>query len=183
MIKKLFLFIIPCLFLFASCNHTTKDAEIKKADTVTLAVKTFIDSAVNHVEKPMRIEGTVIHTCKHSGKRMFLVDGNDSVRVEITAGNNITKFDENLIGSRVKVLGVLKEERVDAKYLNEWEAEVRKPVENHDAGVHSGAKGHEDQGIQEKLDEINSLRADLKKSGKDHLSFFSVEAISYTVVK
>ena len=183
MIKKLFLFAIPCVFLFASCNQVTKVAEIQKADTATLAVKTFIDSAEKFVEKPIRIEGTVLHTCKHGGKRMFLVDGTDSIRVEVTTGNNIPKFDESLIGSRVKVLGVLKEERVDAKYLNEWEAEVKKPAENHSTGIHSGAKGHEDMGIQDKLDEINALRADLKKSGKDHLSFFSVEAISYTVAK
>jgi len=183
MIKKLFLLTLPCIFLLASCNQATKEAETKKADTATVAVLTFFDSAVNHVEKTIRIEGTVVHTCKHGGKRMFLVDGVDSIRVEITAGNNIPKFDESLIGSRVKVLGVLKEERVDAKYLNEWEAEVLKPAEDHSTGLHTGAKGHEDKGKQEKLEEINSLRTDLKNSGKDHLSFYSVEAISYTVVK
>ena len=99
MINKLFLLAIPCIFLLASCNQGTKVAEIKKADTATLAVKTFIDSAEKYVEKPIRIEGTVIHTCKHGGKRMFLVDGNDSIRVEVTTGNNIPKFDESLIGS------------------------------------------------------------------------------------
>lgn len=181
--KKLFLLFIPGLFLLASCNQGTKTSEVKKADTVALAVRSFGDSAAKYVEKPVRIEGTVLHTCKHGGKRMFLVDGTDSIRVEVTAGNNIPKFDESLIGSRVKVLGVLKEERVDAKYLNEWEAEVKKPVENHEAGIHSGAKGHEDQGTKETLDNINSLRDDLKKSGKDHLSFYSIEAISYSVVK
>ena len=183
MIKKLFLLVIPCLFLLASCNQETKVAETRKADTATLAVLTFFDSAAAFVERPVRIEGTVLHTCKHGGKRMFLVDGTDSIRVEVTTGNNIPKFDESLIGSRVKVLGILKEERVDAKYLNEWEAEVKKPAENHSTGIHTGAIGHEDQGTKEKLDEINSLREDLKKSGKDHLSFFSIEAVSYSVVK
>ena len=131
MIKKLFLLAIPCVFLLASCNQTTKDAENKKADTATLAVLTFFDSASNHIGKPIRIEGTVIHTCKHGGKRMFLVDGTDSIRVEITAGNNITKFDESLIGSKVKVLGVLKEERVDAKYLNELSERVRDGIDQY----------------------------------------------------
>ena len=114
---------------------------------------------------------------------MFLVDGTDSIRVEVTTGNNIPKFDESLIGSRVKVLGVLKEERVDAKYLNEWEAEVKKPEANHNVGVHTGAKGHEDQGVQDKLDQINAMRADLKASGKDHLSNFSIEADRFKELK
>ena len=114
---------------------------------------------------------------------MFLVDRNDSVRVEVTAGKDIPKFDEKLVGSRLRVLGVLKEEKIDEKYLNEWENEVKKPEENHDAGVHTGAKGHEDQGTQDKLDQINSLREDLKKSGKDHLSFYSIEASKFEEIK
>lgn len=183
MARTLLLLIIPSLLILASCNGGSGNAETPKADTVFLAVRTFTDSAEKYSGKPMWIEGTVFHTCKHGGKRMFLVDGTDSIRVEVTTGNNIPKFDESLIGSRVKVLGILKEERVDNKYLNEWEAEVKKPVENHNAGLHSGARGHEDKDTQDKLDEINSLREDLKKSGKDHLSFFSVEAISYTIVK
>jgi len=183
MIKKLFLLFIPCLFLLASCNQGAKNADVNKADTVSLAVKSFIDSAAKYVEKPIRIEGTVLHTCKEGGKRMFLADGTDSITVEVTTGANIPKFDENLIGSRVKVLGILKEERVDAKYLNEWEAQTKKPAEDHSTGIHSATKGHEDQGTKETLDQINSLRDDLKKSGKDHLSFYSVEAISYIVAK
>ncbi len=56
---------------------------------------------------------------------MFLVDGSDSVRVKITAGPEITKFDESLVGSKVRVYGTLIEERIDEKYLNEWENEVK----------------------------------------------------------
>ncbi len=183
MIKKLFLFILPCVFIAASCNQGPKVAETPKADTVTMAVKSFIDSAGKHVDKPVRIEGTVLHTCKHGGKRMFLADGSDSITVEVTTGANIAKFDESLIGSRVKLLGVLKEERVDAKYLNEWEAQVKKDAADHTTGLHTATKGHEDQGAKETLDQINSLRDDLKKSGKDHLSFYSIEAISFSVIK
>jgi hypothetical protein len=183
MVNKLFLFVVLCIILLASCNQGPKVAEATKADTVTMAVKSFIDSAGKYVEKPVRITGTVLHTCKHGGKRMFLADGSDSVTVEVTTGPNIPKFDESLIGSRVKLLGVLKEERVDAKYLNEWEAQAKKDADDHNTGLHTAAKGHEDQGTKETLDQINSLRDDLKNSGKDHLSFYSVEAISFSVIK
>ncbi|MFA5727645.1 MAG: OB-fold nucleic acid binding domain-containing protein, partial [Saccharofermentanaceae bacterium] len=148
-----FTFVI-LLFLISACNQGNDKSSGIKADTARVAVLTFERQADTLVNKAVIIEGTVLHTCKHGGKRMFIVDGTDSIRVEITAGEKITKFDESLIGSRVKVYGTLKEERIDAKYLNEWEAEVKKPAENHDAGVHSGAKGHEDQGVQDKLDQI-----------------------------
>ncbi len=183
MTNKVLPFIILMMIILASCNSGTKEEVAAKADTTLMTVLTFEKQADSLVDKPVYIEGTVLHTCKHGGKRMFLVDGTDSIRVEVTAGPTIAKFDESLIGSRVRVLGILKEERIDTKYLNEWEAEVKKPAENHQVGIHSGAKGHEDQGIQEKLDQIKALRDELKTSGKDHLSFFSVEGISFTILK
>ncbi len=182
--KKLFPLLIVMLFAIAACNQEAKDnADATKNDTTLVTVLTFEQQADSCIEKPVIIEGTVLHLCKHGGKRMFLVDGADSIRVEVTTGPKIAKFDEALVGSRVRVFGTLKEERIDAKYLNEWEAEVKKPEENHAVGVHSGAKGHEDHSVQDKLDQINALRADLKNSGKDHLSNFSIEADHFIELK
>jgi hypothetical protein len=172
------------LIAIAACNQGNKDSSANtKNDTTRIAILTFEKQADSCVNKPVIIEGTVLHLCKHGGKRMFLVDATDSIRVEITTGPKIAKFDDALVGSKVRVIGTMREERIDAKYLNEWEAEVKKPEENHEVGLHTGAKGHEDQGVQDKLDQINSLREDLKNSGKDHLSFFSIEADSYKELK
>jgi len=183
MLKRNLSFAILLLIFTTACNQSAKEIATINDDTTTLTVASFDTSAHIYVDKIVRIEGTVLHTCKHGGKRMFLVDGIDSIRVEITTGPDIAKFDESLIGSRVRVFGILKEERIDTKYLNEWEAEVKKPAENHSVGVHSGAKGHEDQGVAEKLAQINALRDDIKKSGKDHLSFYSIEATSFIELK
>lgn len=177
MLKRIILFAFLLLFVATSCNQGTKEpAQRTSSDTGIISVASFLANAPNWINKMVVIEGTVSHTCKHGGTRMFLVDGNDSVSVEITTGPDIIKFDESLVGSRVRVLGTLKEERIDEKYLSEWENEVKKPQANHDVGVHSGAKGHMDQTAQDKLDQIAEFRQDLKASGKDHLSFFSIEA-------
>lgn len=181
MARKLSFTIGIMALLLSACTISPKGLD--SGDAIKVAVLTFENQAAAIVEKTVIIEGTVLHTCKHSGKRMFLVDGNDSIRVEVTAGKDIPKFDEKLVGSRVRVLGVMKEEKIDERYLNEWENEVKKPVENHDAGIHTGAKGHEDQGTQEKLDQINALRTDLKNSGKDHLSFYTIEASKFEEIK
>ena len=175
------IFILVAAF-FVSCNNAAKE-EANANDTVLLTVAVFDTTAYNYVDKPVWIEGTVTHTCKHGGKRMFIADGNDSILVEITTGPDIVKFDEALIGSRLKVLGILKELRIDEKYLNEWEAELKQPVENHDAGVHTGQKGHEDQPADAKFEQINSYRQQLKDLNTDHLSFYSIEAVSFTELK
>ena len=183
MTKNLFPILIISVIFFTSCNQGSKTSGENKSDTALLTVLAFDTSAHSFVDKPVIIEGTVLHLCKHGGKRMFIVDGTDSVRVEITAGQDITKFEESLVGSRVRVFGVLKEERIDERYLNEWENELKKPEENHDVGVHTGAKGHEDQGVQDKLDQINSYREQIKNSGTDHLSFYSIEAAKFVELK
>ncbi|MFC2102061.1 hypothetical protein ACFLS7_03620 [Bacteroidota bacterium] len=183
MTKKFLPLLFIGLIVAFACNQGPKEtAEEVTADTVVLTVVTFDTDASNYVDQPVWIEGTVYHTCKHGGKRMFLVDGNDSLMVEVTTGPDIVMFDEALVGSRVNVLGILKEERIDEKYLNEWEAEVMAAEENHEAGLHEGTKGHEDQPDEAKLEQINALRDQIKDSGSDHLSFFSIEAISYTEI-
>jgi hypothetical protein len=184
MTKRLLPLLIVILFAIVSCNQGTKEtAATDKNDTTRLAVLTFEKQADSCIDKPVIIEGTVFHVCKHGGKRMFLVDGTDSLRIEITAGPAIVKFDEALIGSKVRVSGTLREERLDAKYLNEWEAEVTKPEGTASVGIHTGAKGHENADVQDKLDQINALREDLKNSGKDHLSTYSVEADKFSELK
>ncbi|MDP1623046.1 MAG: OB-fold nucleic acid binding domain-containing protein [Bacteroidales bacterium] len=184
MTKRLFPLLIVILFAIVACNPGSKDTGSEdKNDTTFLTVLTFQQQADSCIDKPVIIEGTVFHLCKHGGKRLFLVDGTDSIRIEVTTGPNITKFDDALVGSRLRVVGTLKEERIDAKYLNEWEAELTKPEEDHSVGIHTGALGHEDQGVKEKLEQIAELREDIKNSGKDHLSFFSIEADSFIELK
>jgi hypothetical protein len=181
--KKIAALILLMTAFLASCNMGTKEQASNANDTVLITVASFDTSAHSYIDKPVWIAGTVTHTCKHGGKRMFLADGNDSILVEVTTGPNIAKFEDALIGSRVKVLGTLKELRIDDKYLNEWEAELKQPAENHDVGVHTGQKGHEDQTADDKFAQINDYRAQIKASGTDHLSFYSIEAVSYTELK
>jgi len=183
MSQKIIVLVALMAAFLVACNPSgEKTAEEQTMDTVLIAVASFDTSAYNYVEKPVWIEGTVFHTCKHGGKRLFLVDGTDSIRVEVTTGPTIEKFDENLVGSRIKVLGILKEERIDDKYLNEWEAEVKQPKEEEQTGIHTGEKGHEDHSVEDKLAQINDLREQLRQSGKPHLSFYSIEAVSFTVL-
>lgn len=184
MTNKLFAFLFLAAGLLSSCDSgLKKEARDTSHDTVMVSVLTFLGQADTLANRQVIIEGTVFHTCKHGGKRLFLVDGSDSVRVEVTAGGEITKFDEALVGSRIRVYGTLKEERIDEKYLNEWENEIKNPKETHEVGLHSGAKGHEDQDVNDKLANVAALRADLKASGKDHLSFYSIEAWKYIELK
>ncbi|MBM3437118.1 MAG: hypothetical protein FJY07_12990, partial [Bacteroidetes bacterium] len=131
MIKKL-LFVAVIAAFAASCNNTRTSSEdngSQNTDTVSgpiqITVADFLGKASELAGKEVIIKGTVSHTCKHGGKRMFIYGDNPEESVEIKAGESISSFNAELEGSDVTVQGLLAELVIDEAYLNEWESEVR----------------------------------------------------------
>ena len=204
MIKKISFLIFIATVTFA-CNNTQQSGEIKtdKNDATEIAtevtVANFEQMAGDLVGKEVSLTGLVNHTCKHSGKRMFLVAEDTDATIEIVAGDNIDSFDAELEGSDVIVNGIVAELRVDENYLAEWEAEIMSETEEETLKIHDGkheGEGHNKDGVGENeeaenleeepsgtdMGKIENLRNMLKESGKDHLSFYSIECIRFEVV-
>jgi len=212
MIRKiLFLFVITAFI--AACNNTqspsteTEGSEQEMtAEMVTLAIVDFDNEAGNYVGKEVQISGLVNHTCKHGGKRMFLIDTETEQTVKIEAGENIASFDAELEGSEVIVTGIINELIIDEAYLLEWEAEIEEEMseatteeieeyaEEAEEGEYAEGEGeheHASGGLGEKadmgehisgLEKIENYRQQIKESDKDHLSFYSIECISFEVI-
>lgn len=217
--KVLFLFVIAALFV--SCNNTqntSADAESTdqevNAELVTLAIVDFDNQAGNYVGKEVQISGLVNHTCKHGGKRMFIIDEETEQTVKIETGENIASFDAELEGSIVSVTGIINELIIDEAYLIEWEAEIEEEMlnateeeeveveeehqhaEGEEEHEHQPAEGEEEHehaggGMGEAadmgehisgLEKIENFRKEIKESGEDHLSFYSIECISFEVI-
>ena len=215
MIKKILILFVFAAFI-VSCNNTqnqSTDTESTEqeisTELVTLAIVGFDDQAGDYVGKEVQITGLVNHTCKHGGKRMFIIDPETEQTVKIEAGENITSFDAELEGSEVIVTGIINELIIDEDYLLEWEAEIEEemknpteeveeiePAEGEEEVEHAEGEGeHEHQhaggGLGEKADmgehisgmeKIENYRNQIKESGKDHLSFYSIECISFELI-
>ncbi len=178
------------LILIAGCGG--KEEPKQQADTqeavkqapVKIKLAEFKEKAGELIGKEIIITGIVDHTCKHSGKRMFLMDEKSEAALKVEAGKNISTFDASLTGNTVEVLGLIKEKVVDKDYLDKWEQDLNKDKES-DKKIHDGK--HEDNSDEdekkESLDKINTLRQKLEKTGKDKLSFYSVECIKYKIIK
>jgi len=189
MIKKL-LFVAVIAAFAASCNNTRTSSEdngSQNTDTVSgpiqITVADFLGKASELAGKEVIIKGTVSHTCKHGGKRMFIYGDNPEESVEIKAGENIASFNVELEGSDVTVQGLLAELVIDEAYLNEWESEVRlESGEEHE--IHDGKHSTQnaDSIKMEKFEKINNYRKQIAESGKDHLSFYSIECKSFEVM-
>jgi hypothetical protein len=129
------LFSLGILIIFAACNTQPKTDQIKieqvNQELATLgpcgiagpacagcpeakntkarivSVDSVQKNPEKYFDKTIAIQGRVIHTCKVSGKKMFLAGSDEQNLIRVNAGDNISRFDESLQGEIVIAKGVL----------------------------------------------------------------------------
>lgn len=191
------------LVLAISCGQQTgKTADLGELELSEVTVQSLLADASPFVEKPVSIQGRVVHVCRHGGQRLFIVGEDGEDRFRITVGENISEFDVELEGSMIEVNGIVKELIIDETYLAEWEAEVTEGSkhsrgEGHAGGVGNGdnhggvqvADGEEAEGEHDaemqmaaQLKRIQEARDEIAASGKDHLSDYWIETVEFKVI-
>ena len=127
--RKLILFAFVATVLFG-CNNQKKQETSESSTPVSEEVVYTIDdlysNAANMVDKEVVIKGTVMHVCQQGGERCFLMGSNEDVNIRIEAGDKIGAFSQELMGSDLEVIGVLKEVKTEA--------------DAHNPGQHSGSE-------------------------------------------
>lgn len=94
--------------LLVSCGNST-DEKKSDAEAAPVAVEfaSLIENPAEYLDKDITIEGNVVHVCKHSGKKMFIVGEDPDIRLFITAGDEVPVFPMELLGSTLTVTGHL----------------------------------------------------------------------------
>jgi predicted peroxiredoxin len=183
--KKILLFTWSMIMMFTSFNVYAVSG-LSKDKVTNVKLSDFKKKAPELVDKTIVLKGIVDHVCEHGGKKMFLVDENSDARVKIVPNEELAAFKQDMVGETVEVTGIVKEFRLDEDYLIEMEEKV-KADSKEESEIHMGDGEHkgnkEEHSIEDQLKQIENLRKKLKDSGKDHLSYYSVEAISYKVIK
>jgi outer membrane murein-binding lipoprotein Lpp len=189
--KRLFMFFAVAAMI-AGCNNVNQTMEIE-SDVVELTINEFKERAEEFAGDTVLVKGLVNHACRHSGKRMFIVDQETSEGLRVDAGKIVAGFDNSLEGSMVLVTGVVMERRIDEAYLNEWESEVQEEcaaeqayAEGEMADAEAEAEADEEteeEDPAEDLDRIAKLRQQVLESEKGYISFFHLECISYDVIE
>lgn len=194
MLKKT-LFILFITVLIASCTSNGKKTESQELEISKLVIDDFDTQAAKLVGKSVEITAIVNHVCQHGGKRMFLVAEGSEESVKVIPGENMAAFNTDLEGAEVKVNGIIEELRIDEAYLVEWESELIAEVEHekseaeHDGEEHGdghdGGKGEDaDMGQHQEAEKsIADFRTQIAESGTDHLSFYTIVADKYEVLK
>lgn len=179
MSKWIFLLISVMMIVGCSTDSTKKiDAELTVAEINA--------NTGEYVDKTVTLTGTVNHVCKHGGKRLFVMSEDANERFKVEAGQ-VGSFDVALEGSTIRVVGVVKELKVDKAYLDNWEkeacaAEAENEAQKHVSDDQEHTHAPSEQAENPTLQNINALRQQLAESQGTHLSFYHLEAISFEEV-
>jgi hypothetical protein len=110
MYKRLFLLVLISAIITSCGNSGKKEASVKSEEsgnTSKVEFAALVANPDNYVGKNITIEGKVVHVCTETGKKMFIVGENPDIRLFVAAGENISKFPMELLGSQVSVEGTI----------------------------------------------------------------------------
>ena len=157
--------------LLSGCGNENRsdNADAKKADNAIpeIALASFNDEAANYVDQKVSVTGIVDHVCRHGGKRLLLVDDNADVHVD-----NDTRFDEDLMGNEIELVGIVKEKRIDESDCLKMEEDN---IESHNAG------DIDEDHFENKQKQIEFYRDSMEKANTEHLAFYSLDYVKHKV--
>ncbi|MDR1610348.1 MAG: hypothetical protein LBS08_02420 [Candidatus Symbiothrix sp.] len=173
--KQLVVFAVLSLALVAcSGNKTQTEASNEAQSTAVSESTTFeLDSllavADREVDKNITVVGYVTHTCKHSGKRCFIVGESQEASMRVEAKGEIGGFNRELVGSKLAINGTLKERRLSQEYIAEMEKDVNLKKQE-DGNAESCAA---------ELSNIADMRKWMKDHGKDYYVIYYMDGLSF----
>ena len=182
--KKLYylMAVLAVSVAFTSCGNSKKQAETTSASeqvspemdvNKALYVEEILQQAEQKVGKEILLKGFVTHTCKHSGRRCFVMGNDQKTTIRVEAKGNIGGFNRELIGSELVIKGLLKENKLTKEYMDQAEEELKEK------------KGKEGNGetCDSELKNISGMREWMKANNKDYYSIYYVDGTDYEVVE
>ena len=179
--------LVAACFTMMSCGGGKKQTQA--AEEVAMSIDEVMEKAAGLVEQTVVIEGVCTHTCSHGAKKMFLVGSDDSKTLRIEAGE-LGAFDTKVVNNVVTVKGIIKEERIDEAYLQDWEARLKTQTEEkHGDGDGEGgcdteknARGETANTTEGRIADFRAkIAAEKEATGKEYLAFYHVVANSYEI--
>jgi hypothetical protein len=181
---------VAAAFLAVSCK--TGDPDYKNAMTVEQMESKFAEM----VGKEVKVIGTVTHTCKHGGTKMFMMGQDTNISIKIDAGASGNFKADEVEGMEVGVTGTVEEFRITEDDVVKMEADLADLKTKVDTTA-TAVGAHENCDMSKKNDaeraevtptdvtnlqnDIDYYRGKMKESGKNYISFYSIKCSKYKV--
>jgi hypothetical protein len=179
--KTLYFLSISLIFLFGCSNTNQKKTDqpgvgeqVSGTPLEVVDVVTILADPAAYDGKEVALKGTVVHVCKHSGKRLHLLGSDESSRLRVEAGE-IGQFERELEGSEIIATGIFRREVIDEEYLAKWATELENDGKSGDHMTHQEQMQQEGQ--------IQQYREMMRETVDGHLQNFWVDGISFQTVE
>ena len=158
--KKLVLLSLVTLLLFSCGNQKSKKQTVVQAETeiIVLTIDDLYKSAAELADKEIVVKGTVMHICQSGGERCFIMGSTEDVVIRIEAGEKIGAFDQELMGSDIEVVGILREVKT--------EADAHNPSEHHDGETADDEHGDGDHVEDADTEEAHKVIAESQEDAE-----------------
>ena len=181
-------------FFQVSCGCESKNqvkteiTQTKAAQSKTsISVDDLLTEADAYINKEISVEAICTHICKHGGRKVFLMGSDDTKTIRVEGGK-MGKFDQQCVNSILNVKGILKEERIGEEYLQKWETRLAAKIKDKHGEGEAGcdtekkARGETAKTEEERIADFRTkIEERFNKTGKNYLSFYFIEAISYDI--
>ncbi len=177
------MFLAIVAICLASCTSKSADNKGNGSDSTSVAqvsdlavypLDSLLAVADQLVDKKVTVKGSVTHTCKHSGKRCFIVGDNENVSMRVEAKGNIGGFNRELVGSELAITGIVKERRLTKEYIDQYEKDVNDKKVKEDGSAET---------CQAELANINEMRDWMKKNNKDYYAIYYMDGEEFSIVE
>ena len=174
-----FFTLVSCLMM--SCGNKQNDgsaaqsADATKSETIAKVYQLddLLKVADQLVDQNVKVRGTVTHTCKHSGKRCFIVGENENVTMRIEAKGEIGGFNKELVGTDLEVSGIMKENRLTKEYIDQMEKATNEKMVEEDGSAET---------CEAELNNISKMREWMKANDKNYYSIYYIDGQDYVTL-
>lgn len=154
----------------------------------TITVKTLLENSEKYVDSQVVLEGFVTDVCKRRGCWALLHDADPDdkgqIRVKQDESKPFTAFTPEIQGKTVLVSGEVHQTKIDAEYLDKWEARVKAAKQKADEAKTKAVDQKKDEKAAEPdnsetvLKQIAGFRKRVEDSKKGYLT-----SVSFAVTK
>jgi hypothetical protein len=183
-VKTISVLLVPFVLFISPAVPAAGDVQGPGARGDQTVIVVDSDSLVAGIDRyaGRKIEtcGTIIHVCGVDGKKMKLRTAGD-FKIKVVPGEGMSAFDAGTYKDKyVKVRGLVRETRIDEKYIEKMERE-RKVLCHVDHTPCISTLWTAEQERNGKADSLsmlatNKLRERLKTGGKGYISIVTIEA-------
>lgn len=159
------------VLLGACSGSTTSETSSSEQEIPILTIAEFMEKAAESIGQEAAVKGIISHVCSHGGRRCFITDGENSIRIEATG--SISAFNNENQGYEMVARGIVRERRLEAEFIAEREAKAIADLDHtHGDGEHCSA---ELQNIREMLDWMEA-------NNKDYFAIYYLDGIEYELI-